>query len=240
MPAGSRRWTEKEVCRAILGTRALTVRDVAGGEEPFRYSSGSVGPGYVMAKSLVGTQAVFRPLMQQLALKLVSERIAFDHIIGNATGGMIPAYAVREAYQQITGRVDIEYVYVRGSRKQGGHGELVTGIEHVNRRSRSGEPASWIVVEDLINHAETSVNSLLLFRKLGFVADEAAALLQFDHPSARERLRDCGVRLTTLTTVPHLLEVAVDDGYFSARAADAYLDFIRDADAWQQAYSVAR
>lgn len=78
---------EDEVCRLLLAARVLSIRDVdAAGEEPFVYSSGHVGPGYVMVKGLVGRLDVFSTLTEQLALKLIDEGVAFDHVAGNATG----------------------------------------------------------------------------------------------------------------------------------------------------------
>jgi orotate phosphoribosyltransferase len=228
-------WSEDEVCRALLEAGTLTVRDVAAGEEPFLYSSGQRGPGYVMVKALVARQDVFLPLADALAAKLHRDGVPFDHIAGNATGGMIPAYAIRAAFQQQTGRHDIEYVYVRGSRKPGGFGELVTALEHIPPPRASVDPPSWLVVEDLVNYAETPVNTLLLLRSLGYRAEQAAAFVSFGQREADERLAAHGVTLTCLTTVGHLLDVAVSEGAVTAAAAEDYRSYLADPAGWQRA-----
>jgi adenine/guanine phosphoribosyltransferase-like PRPP-binding protein len=192
-------WSEDEVCRALLNAGALTIRDVDSGEEPFVYSSGQRGPGYVMIKALVARQDIFRPLAESLAAKLRDEGIRFDHIAGNATGGMIPAYAVREAFQRQTGRHDIEYVYVRGSRKPGGFGELVTGLQHIPPALAVAEPLSWLVVEDLVNYAETPVNTVLLLRSLGYHAGTSRGGWSPSSISARS---DPSSNLSTATVSP--------------------------------------
>ncbi len=227
--------SEDAVCLALLAAGALSVRDVDAGEEPFLYSSGNHGPGYVMVKALVARQAVFRALIDALAAKLIDAGVPFDHVIGNATGGMIPAYALREAYQRRSGRTDVEYVYVRGARKEGGHRELVTGLEHIAPRTQAGAPSSWLVVEDMVNFAETPVNSLLLLRSLGFVAREAAAILHVDQPEGNRRLRAHDVRLTTLTSMPRLLDVAVREGYAGRSAVEGYRAYLEDPGGWQRA-----
>lgn len=232
-------WSEDEVCRALLNAGALTIRDVDSGEEPFVYSSGQRGPGYVMIKALVARQDIFRPLADSLAAKLRDEGIRFDHIAGNATGGMIPAYAVREAFQRQTGRHDIEYVYVRGSRKPGGFGELVTGLQHIPPALAVAEPLSWLVVEDLVNYAETPVNTVLLLRSLGYRANHAAAFVSFCQAEATARLAANEVTLTYLTTVGRLLDLAVAEGAAERSAANSYREYLADPVGWQRAHGLS-
>ena len=226
------RLSEEAICAKLLDVGAVSIRDVDGGEKPFLYSSGNQGPGYVMVKGTVANQDVFKPVVEQLAVKLVDEGIEFDNIAGNATGGMVPAYQCREDYQRITER-KIEYVYVRGTRKEGGHGELVTGLDHIQPTREDGSPAHWLVVEELVNFAETTTNSLLIFRELGFVANQGATILHYDHAEANAKLAKNGIELTALTTLPHLLDVAVENGNFSEEAVGSYREFLADPIKWQ-------
>lgn len=142
------RLTNEEICRVILDAGAVEIRDIGAGEEPFLYSSGNWGPGYVSIKGLVGQEEAFKTLTEQLALRLIESGIEFDFIAANATGGMVPGYQLREDLQEMTGR-HIPYVYTRGTRKPGGHKELVTGIP--------GSPIMQgdrpLVIEELVNFA---------------------------------------------------------------------------------------
>lgn len=148
---------------------------------------------------------------------------------------MIPAYAVREAYQRLTGLTDVGYVYIRGSRKDGGHRELITGVEHLPLQRADGSPAAWLVIGDMVNFAETPVNSLLLLlRQLGCEASQAAAVLSVGHPQTARSLDDNGVQLTTLTTVSRLLDVAETDGAVTASAAASYREYLQDPVRWEQ------
>lgn len=228
------RMSEEAVCARLLDVGAVSIRDVDAGEDPFLYSSGNYGPGYVMVKGTVGRQDVFKPLVEQLALRLAEGDVEFDHIAGNATGGMIPAYECREAYQRMTGRDDVGYVYVRGTRKEGGHKELITGLPHIPEIRADGTPAHWLVVEELVNFGETTTNSLKLLRELGFVAEKGATILHYDHPEANARLAESGIDLTHLTTLPNLLDVAVNEGYYSADTVASYRDFLVSPATWQQ------
>ena len=232
------RISEEAVCAMLLDAGAVAVRNVDAGEEPFLYSSGNFGPGYVMVKGLVARQDIFKPVVEQLALKLSDDGVEFDHIAGNATGGMVPAYECREAYQRITGRDDVGYVYVRGTRKEGGHRELITGLDHIAPTREDGSPAQWLVVEELVNFGETTTNSLNLLRGLGFVANKGATILHYNHAEVNTRLADNGIDLTHLTTLPNLLDVAVDQGYFPEEAVASYREFLSGPADWQKARGI--
>jgi len=230
--------TEEEISLRLLEVGAVSIKDVDAGEEPFLYSSGNFGPGYVMVKSTVAKQKVFKPIVEQLALRLIDDEVEFDHIAGNATGGMVPAYECREAYQRLTGRDDIEYVYVRGSRKEGGHRELITGLEHIEPTREDGSPVRWVVVEELVNFGETTTNSLGLLRDLGYMANQGATILHYDHPEANARLAKDRVKLTHLVKLPNFLDVAVDNGFYSADAAASYREFLVSPAEWQKARGI--
>lgn len=221
------RLSEEEICRLILIAKAVEIRDVDKGEEPFLYSSGNWGPGYVSIKGLVGEQSTFVTLAKQLALRIVEEGVDFDFIAANATGGMIPGYQLREDLQKMTGK-DIPYVYVRGSRKVGGQKELVTGIDYIKPGSRA------LVVEELINFAETTTISAMGLRELGYVAERAATILHYQNPEALKKLRESQVSVVQLTSLPKLLTVAEKENFFSPKAVQSYREFLSSPLNWQK------
>jgi orotate phosphoribosyltransferase len=205
-----------------------------GKEDPFHYSSGNFGPGYVDVKGTVAVQRVFKPLVKQLAVRLVDGEVEFDHIAGNVTGGVCPAYQLREDYQEMTGRDDIEYVYVRGARKQGGHGEQVTGVQHLPKTNNDGSPSRLLVVEELVNFAETTVNSAVLLRSLGFTANQGATILHYNHNAANTSLEENDVAETYLTTLSSLLDAAVVLGRFPEELVNNYRAFLRSPADWMK------
>lgn len=229
------RMSEEAICDMMLGAGSVAIRDVDAGEEAFLYSSGNYGPGYVMVKGLVSLDEVFDPLTEQLALKLDDDGVEFDNVAGNATGGMIPAHQCRRDYQRITGK-KVGFVYVRGTRKEGGHKELVTGLEHIPPTRPDGSPPHWLVVEELVNYAETTTNSLRIFEGMGHVAREGATILHYDHEESNRRLAEAGVRLTYLATLRNLLQVGINNGHLREEAVAKYLEFLKDTKAWQLAH----
>lgn len=231
--------SEEAVCAAILDAKAVDIRDVDGGEEAFLYSSGNWGPGYVMVKELPSKQQTFKPLVRQLAAKLIREGVEFDNIAGNATGGMIPSWQLHGDYQDLSER-EVGFVYVRGSRKEGGHRELITGLSHIPETGSDGTPASWLVVEELVNFGETTTNSIKALRQLGFIALEAATILHYAHDEVDTKLTQNDINLTYLTTLPTLLNVAEADGYYSPDAVASYREFLANPAGWQKQRGLER
>jgi orotate phosphoribosyltransferase len=217
-----------EFCRDIIDAGGLEIRDVDSGEEPFVYSSGNKGPGYVMIKGLVGQPAIMKSLTRNLAQKL-SENANFDFIAGNATGGMVPGWQLRNDLSDLIGK-EIPYVYVRETRKIGGHKEHITG-DRKNPLIKEG--MRGLVFEELVNFAETTCNSAVLLREKGYVADSAGTILFYDNPKAKELLQETEVSLRYLVTLPQLLEAAEIMGKFDPKAINSYGIFLKDPIKWQ-------
>jgi len=218
----------KEVGTRIINAGGLEIRDVDGGEEPFLYSSLNRGPGYIMIKGFVGQPHVLGFLTQELAT-ILSDNMNFDFIAGNATGGMVPAWQLRNELELVVGR-EVPYVYVRETRKVGGHKELITGDRN-NPLIQKGMRA--LVFEELVNFAQTTTNSAKVLREAGYVADNAATILSYHNPKALELLAETGVTLTPLITLPQLLDVAESTSRYEPKVVQSFRDFLQDPVRWQ-------
>ena len=218
----------RELAEEILSHGSVVVRDVDAGESPFVYSTGNRGPGYVQIKGLVGQPQLVADLAEALAAK-VADACEIDFVNGNATGGIIPGWELRRALSARLGR-SLPFTYLRGARKPGGHGELITGLR-ANPEVRKGNRA--LIVEELVNYAGTTTNSVLEFRRAGFVAEHAACFVSYEQPEAKQRLADNGIQLVALLTLPQLLEIGAENGTISPRAVGSYRDFLSNPVRWQ-------
>ena len=218
-----------EIVRRIVPTNAIEVRDVDDEENPFVYSSGNRGPGYVMIKGLTGQPEVLKFLTRQLAYKLLGGEAQFDFIEGNATGGMVPGWQLRNDISEILRR-EVPYCYLRGSRKEGGHGELITGDAN-NPLIQKGMKA--LVVEELVNYAETTCNAAETFRREGYAVSHAACILSYDHAESNERLKRSAITLIPLITLPELLDIAGTEKILPETSVRSYKEFLRDPINWQ-------
>ena len=208
----------KDICSSILNAGALEIRDIAAGQKPFLYSSGLWGPGYVMVKGLVSRSGLIKSLCEELALKVMRLTGGPDFVAGNVTGGMIPGWLVSDYLY-------VPFVYIRDSRKKGGHKEQVTGL-------RPGISGQGLVVEELVNTAQTTVNSILLLRSMGFESKFAATILSYENPLAIKSLSENGVELIRLVSLEDLLVKAEEAGIFPKNAVNDYRFFIQDPMSW--------
>jgi len=220
--------SSEEIAIRILDSGAVDVRDVDGGEPPFIYSTGNRGPGYIMIKGLVGQPGVLKFLTKNLARRVVDEA-EFDFIEGNATGGMIPGWQLANDVSEILGR-EVPYCYLRGSRKEGGHGELITGNDN-NPLVKEGDRV--LIVEELVNYAGTTGSAAEIYRGAGYPVSHAACILSYDHAQSNERLREKDVELISLITLPRLLDVAESTRKIIPSSIKSYREFLSDTLEWQ-------
>lgn len=218
----------EEVAKKIIDSGAVEIRDVDGGQEPFVYTTGNRGPGYLMIKGLVGQPDVLKFLTGQLAHKVV-DKAEFDFIEGNATGGMIPGWQLRNDVSKLLGK-EVPFCYLRGSRKEGGHGELITGNRN-NPLIEQGMRA--LVVEELVNYAGTTGNAAVEFREAGYPVSHAACILSYDHSGSNARLKEKDVTLVSLITLPQLLDISEADKLIPQNSIQSYRDFLEDPLIWQ-------
>lgn len=226
-----------EACaQLILSSGQVEIRDVAAGELPFEYSASTpkrpfFGPGYLLVKSLVAQDQIFLPLVNQLALRVAEVNSPFEVICGNVSGGMIPAYVLKLYLQRLTGCSPVVYIYARGSRKDFGSQELLVGFGN-NRHIKPGMKA--LDVEELVNRANTTCNAVRTLRNSGLVCNYAATLLDYWNPQAVEERAKISLTQISLTTLPILLDMAIESDEFSVRAVKDYRRFLENPNQWQE------
>lgn len=213
----------------ILGANQVDIRDVDGGEKPFLYASGNWGPGYVSIKNLVGRKEIIRPLALGLA-RIVEEKASkVNFVAGNVTGGVIPAWLLSEELEALLGRT-VPFVYVREARKKGGQKELITGLAN-NPEISPGDNA--LVVEELVNFAETTCNSATALREAGFEVTHAACILFYNNPEAVKTLKEMGIEMIYLLSLPDLLDIAERYQTHSLKLIQGYRNFLANPLGWQ-------
>jgi len=217
----------------MIACQMLTLRNVAAGEEPYVYSSGNKGPGYLMVKGLVSQRVLLKALCFELALKVRDIFPDVDYVAGNATGGMIPAWVLAEALSDVLGR-EVPYFYVRGTRKEGGLGEQITGDKQNSAFFIPGRKG--LVLEELVNYAETTSNSAVVQRDAGYEVKHAATLVFYDHANANVKLFQNGLKLCYLYTVEQLLSLA--EQTFERQVVEDYRHFLKDPTGWHKTHGI--
>lgn len=223
---------KENVMRLLLQSGGLEIRDVDGGEEAFLYSSGNHGPGYVDVKGRVGFDEVFEAMVDLLADKIIEDKVDFDLLVGMMTGGSMPGFRLK---QLLSERLDkrIVYIYQRGARKVGGHQELDTG-DRSNHHIPEG--CRTLVVEELVNFAQTTTNGVLYERnEKKRIVEDAATILFYQNPFAIEKLKKHGINLHWLIGLrDDLLPFTIKEGFFPEKAVQSYFDFLNNPREWNE------
>jgi len=221
---------KRNVMELILKSGGVEIRDVDNGEEPFLYSSKNHGPGYIDIKGRVGFDEVFEPMVDLLADKLVADKVQFDLIVGMMTGGSMPGYRLKQIMSERL-KKRIVYIYQRGARKVGGHKELDTGDRN-NPYILPGCQA--LVIEELVNFAETTTNGVLYEREeKKRRVDDAGTILFYQNPIAIERLKRHKINLHWIIGLrDDLLPFAAKEGFFSEEVVNGYLEFLDNPKDW--------
>lgn len=227
----------------VLEAKAVEIRDVpqkVTNEEveklplenqPFLYASGNWGPGYVTIKGLVGRKRIIKSLNQQLAQQIAERAPYLNFVAGNVSGGVIPGWLLSEELEALLKRT-VPFVYIREARKKGGQKELVTGIAN-NPEIPAG--ANGLVVEELVNFAQTTCNGADALRDAECVVTHAATILFYDNPEAVKALKEHRIEMIYLFTLPDLLSVAEKHQTHPQEAINGYREFLADPLDWQKA-----
>lgn len=237
IPESDKLLDPEDIAKTIIDAKALEIRDLEGGEEPFLYASGLWGPGYAMIKALVGQPEIMNEFCWQLALRLKDKKIGF--VVGNVTGGVVPAYQTRNYLEHLTGN-SVPYFYAEGSRllKAGlTEGKLVGKFPTI-LRGLKGIDDNGLVFEELVNTAGTTVGAVMRGRQTGHDIKYAATIFHYENPIAIQRLEDYEVTLTHLLTLSETLDIAEEKELFNPRAVQDYRSFIKDPRAYQKKWNL--
>jgi len=222
----------REVPKSVItndGVKELPLK-----KQPFLYASGFWGPGYISAKNLVGRKGVIKILASELAEVIAGKTDQIDFVVGNVTGGVVPGWLISEELGKTWGRC-VPFIYVRESRKIGGQKELLTG-NACNPEIHKGNNA--LIVEELVNFAQTTCNSALIVRQHGFIVTHGATFLFYLNPVGIESLKNHEMELVYLFTLPQLLDVAEKCNTHPSRLIDDYRSFLEDPTKWQETRSL--
>ncbi len=165
----------------------------------FKLSSGGLSPYYIDLRRALAHPQLYREIVGMLVEKARS--IPHDVVAGVATGG-IP-WASMIAYE-----MGKPLAYVRSERKSHGTSRLVEGVV---------EGRQVLVVDDVATTGSSLARAIKAIRDHG--GKPVAALVIVDRcQGARERLRELGVELYSLTTAHELVEELYSLGLISDKA----------------------
>ncbi|MCX6809904.1 MAG: hypothetical protein NTZ65_04125 [Candidatus Berkelbacteria bacterium] len=230
------------IAEEIVQGGLVHIRNVADGEEAYHYSSGNWGPMYVTVKGGCSNQNLFKFMARQLSLR-VSDITDFDFVAGLVTGGVPPSIYLRDWVQEMQDR-EIPWVYIRDTRKLGGTKEHVTGLYMPNgqRSLFIPEGAVGLVVEELVNYANSTTNGAILLRseecKCG--CRRGVTILDYDNPVAHKYRAKYNVELTSVVKMTEVLDAIQRIGLYSDDLVEDARWSQRDPQEWMGFYGLEK
>ena len=97
-----------------------------------------------------------------------------------------------------------------------------------------------IVIEELVNFAQTTCNSADVLREAGYKIDHAGTILFYNNPEAIKTLAEHRIEMFHVFTLLDLIAVAEKNQTHSQKAIDDYRQFLTNPLKWQAARGLTR
>lgn len=199
----------KEIARQLLGIGAVKFNpDV---KNPFMFKSGIKSPIYCDNRSAYGDPDLSQMIIENLEEE--AEKMWDDYdkkhdsrvnvvIVGVATGAIGWGFGVAFNY------LGAPFAYVRSESKDHGTKQKIDG-------AKLTPEDKVIIVEDLISTGGSSLAAVEAVRETGAEVIGMVAIMTYGLPKAEKAFHDARVPLVTLTNYSELIQVAVEEEYFS-------------------------
>lgn len=202
----------EETANILLSINAVIINT----KEPFRYTSGLLSPVYADNRLLMSYPKERRQIID-MWINVIKQQGHFELIAATATAG-IPHGA------WISEKMDLPMVYVRGDAKKHGKKNQVEGVV------KKGQKA--VIIEDLISTGKSSIQTQKAISKQGAIAKNVVAIFSYTLPQSAINFESAGVNLTSLTTFPVVVELAVKKNKVKAAEQEMVLDWLKDSVGW--------
>lgn len=97
-----------------------------------------------------------------------------------------------------------------------------------------GSHEQGIVVEELVNFAQTTSTSARILRKMGYTVKDAVAILFYENPKAIETLREMDLSVSYLFTLKELIKLADARRIFPEHLIELYMEYLENPIEWNK------
>ena len=204
---------DRKLAAGLLRIGAVLLRP----DEPFTWASGWRSPIYCDNRRILSDPELRSMVAEAFAAKVAGLYPEAEVLAGVATGAI--AHGVLAA-----DRMGKPFVYVRSAPKDHGLANLIEGYL---------EPGSRVmVVEDLVSTGLSSLKAVDALRDAGCEVVGMVASFTYGFPVAEEAFQKAGVKLSTLTDYPAMLETAVTSGYIKVEHLQTLNEWRQNPSEW--------
>ena len=194
----------KSIAKALLEIKAVSLQPT----NPFTWSSGLLSPIYCDNRLTLSYPNVRKEIARGL-VAMVKEKYADAEVIaGTATAGIPHAAWVSDL-------LDLPMVYVRGSAKGHGKGNVIEG--------KVEEGQKVVVIEDLVSTGGSAIDAVKQLEAAGAKVLGVAAIFTYGMKKGAEQFASAEIAWDTLTNFDELLTCAVETGMIEEREVQSLL-----------------
>ena len=208
------------IAESLLKTGSIQIYK----DRPFVFVSGRISPVYIDCRRLLSFPEVREEIIEELAKKAERDiRVeAIDVIAGGETAG-IP-YAAFVAH-----RLRKPMIYVRKNPKGYGQTKQIEGILEAGQRV--------MLVEDLITDGMSKLRFNIGIRAEGARITHCLCIFEYGSDrlnlhEGKKKLAEHGIELCTLANWDDVLSTGLSKQYFSDKASEQILDFLKSPEIW--------
>lgn len=204
---------EKAVAEKLLQVQAIKLSPAA----PFTWASGWKSPIYCDNRKVLSFPYVRDFVKSELCSVIFEQFPEATVLAGVATAG-IPWGAMA------ADQLKLPFVYVRPKPKEHGLGNQIEGSLEKGQQV--------LVIEDLISTGKSSLLVVDVLRAAGAEIVGMVSIFNYGFHTAKEACEAAGVKTSSLTNYPTLIELAIEKGLVTADTKETLMQWSQDPANW--------
>ena len=204
---------EKAVAEKLLQVQAIKLSP----EQPFTWASGWKSPIYCDNRKVLSFPYVRDFIKSELCSVIFEQYPEATVLAGVATAG-IPWGAMA------ADQLKLPFIYVRPKPKEHGLGNQIEGALEPGQRV--------LVIEDLISTGKSSLQVVEVLKAAGAEIVGMISIFNYGFEAATTACANAGVKTSSLTNYPTMIELAIEKGLVTADTKDTLLNWSKDPANW--------
>ncbi len=205
--------TAQRVAEALLAIHAVGFRPA----DPMTFKSGIISPVYVDNRKFPFHPQAWKTVIEGFAERIREDAIAFDALAGIETAGIPHSAALGYALR-------VPSVFIRKQVKDHGTKSRIEG------GSVAGKTV--LLIEDLVTLGGSSLSGVAALRDEGAAIHDCMVIISYGFRESADAFAQANVRLHALTSFPVVLDLARQQGRFSAKELSVIEDWFFDPHGW--------
>lgn len=204
---------EKAVAEKLLQVQAIKLSP----DQPFTWASGWKSPIYCDNRKVLSYPYVRDFIKSELCSVIFEQYPEATVLAGVATAG-IPWGAMA------ADQLKLPFIYVRPKPKEHGLGNQIEGALEPGQRV--------LVIEDLISTGKSSLQVVDVLKAAGAEIVGMISIFNYGFEAATTACTNAGVKTSSLTNYPTMIELAIEKGLVTADTKETLLNWSKDPSNW--------